>query len=171
VPRRQSGLVLRVGGLSETCDSYRRNRAGCSRQCRRRGATAVKVAEFARSGCRAGNLALTRRGDPCRVTSTTRWCRPWRFTSFTTKPVLGADFLYRGYLPAPVTVCMVQVLHHCVLTPCASCRLGVPACSLRSMSHPCSPSSRNSFFVFTSPWAFGDITIFGSSASMIATSP
>ena len=61
------------------------------------------VAELARSGCRAGNLALTRRGDPCRVTSNTRWCRPWRFTSFTIKPVLGADFLCRGYLPVPVT--------------------------------------------------------------------
>jgi len=31
----------------------------------------VYVAELARSGCRAGSLALTRHGDPCRVTSNT----------------------------------------------------------------------------------------------------
>ena len=103
MPHRQPEPVLRVGSWSETCDSYRRNGAGWSRQCRRRGVRAVQVAELARSGCRAGRLVLTRRGDPCRVARNTRWCRPWRFTSFTTKPVSGADYLCRGYLPAPVT--------------------------------------------------------------------
>ena len=42
--------------------------------------------------------------NACRQASDTRWCRPWRFTNLTTKPVLGADFLCRGYLPAPVTM-------------------------------------------------------------------
>ena len=95
--------ILQSGGSSETCDSHQRTRTGWSRQCGRRGVSAVYVAELARSQGRAGNLTLTRLGDPCRVTSNTRWCRPWRFTSLTTKPVLGADFLYQDYLPAPVT--------------------------------------------------------------------
>ena len=51
----------------------------------------------------SSSLLSTFPNDPCRVTNNTRWCRPWRFTSFTTKPVLGADFLCRVYLPAPVT--------------------------------------------------------------------
>ena len=54
--------------------------------------------------------------NACRQASDTRWCRPWRFTNLTTKPVLGADFLCRGYLPAPVTA--------------SWCQIGLPAQSL-----------------------------------------
>jgi len=62
--------------------------SGPCRSLRSRGAGAAQAAYLS-------HTAATRVGSSC---------RPWRFTSLTTKPVLGTDFLCRDYIPAPVTV-------------------------------------------------------------------